>query len=400
MSRADERVLVFAPYGREGQLTSQVLAGAGFDCEICGDLRAFVAALEEGAGAAVVTEEALTAVTIAALAKFLKAQPAWSDLPLLLFVARADETSEAFTAVEFLWRRSSTTVLERPIRTATMITLVQTALRARRRQYELRDMLAGLGARVDAATEELGTANELLREEVRAHEAAESERVRLEKRFSKVFFASPLPITIATLDGGRYLEINQSALSLLGYEREDVIDRSVRHVGLWDQRSPIARDDVILQLEKGESLRDVEIRVCTKSGELRVALAAFELIEFMGDPCLLSMFVDITERDRTEGQLKQAIEKVMQNAAWFSHQVMEELVHLKSGQLEFPEPTDLTDRERQVLERIAVAKSNEEISAELNLAEQTVRNYITNIYGKIGVHSRVEAVVWARKRGL
>jgi DNA-binding NarL/FixJ family response regulator len=64
------------------------------------------------------------------------------------------------------------------------------------------------------------------------------------------------------------------------------------------------------------------------------------------------------------------------------------------------EVIDLTPRDRQVLERVAQGKNNKQIAEELGLASQTVRNYITNIYSKIGVSSRSEAVVWARERGL
>lgn len=60
----------------------------------------------------------------------------------------------------------------------------------------------------------------------------------------------------------------------------------------------------------------------------------------------------------------------------------------------------LTPRERQILTLIAQGKDNQTIAQELALAEQTVRNYASVIYDKIGVSSRVEAVVWAREQGL
>lgn len=60
----------------------------------------------------------------------------------------------------------------------------------------------------------------------------------------------------------------------------------------------------------------------------------------------------------------------------------------------------LSSRELEVLEGMARGLSNEMIAENLGLAAQTVRNYISNIYDKIDVHSRTEAVIWAWERGL
>jgi len=60
----------------------------------------------------------------------------------------------------------------------------------------------------------------------------------------------------------------------------------------------------------------------------------------------------------------------------------------------------LSRRERQVLYLIVEGKTNKEIALNLNIAEQTVKNHIDNLYQKIGVHKRVQAVVWAIRNGL
>jgi DNA-binding NarL/FixJ family response regulator len=112
------------------------------------------------------------------------------------------------------------------------------------------------------------------------------------------------------------------------------------------------------------------------------------------------MFLDITDRMRTERQLMSALQGVMQDASWLSHWVMEKLAQTRGQQGTGPELSDLTTRERAVLECITKGKNNEQIGEELNLAPSTVRNYVTNVYSKIQVGSRAEAVVWARDRGL
>jgi pimeloyl-ACP methyl ester carboxylesterase/DNA-binding CsgD family transcriptional regulator len=62
--------------------------------------------------------------------------------------------------------------------------------------------------------------------------------------------------------------------------------------------------------------------------------------------------------------------------------------------------SELTDRERDILERLAQGLDNAQIAAHLNLAEKTVRNHITHIFDKLGVENRSQAIVLARERGL
>ena len=63
------------------------------------------------------------------------------------------------------------------------------------------------------------------------------------------------------------------------------------------------------------------------------------------------------------------------------------------------EVVHLVDREVQVLERLARGMTNAQISADLDIAQKTVRNHVGNIYAKLGVNTRAQAVVWARERG-
>jgi signal transduction histidine kinase/ActR/RegA family two-component response regulator len=105
---------------------------------------ALCAMIAEGAGAVVVAQEALAPDGGRALARALDAQPPWSDLGVIVLIRQselhaADPTDEI---VGLLRRRGNVTLLERPIRVVTLISAVHSALRARRRQYEVRDLLA------------------------------------------------------------------------------------------------------------------------------------------------------------------------------------------------------------------------------------------------------------------
>jgi DNA-binding CsgD family transcriptional regulator len=150
------------------------------------------------------------------------------------------------------------------------------------------------------------------------------------------------------------------------------------------------------------TIRDLEIQVWTKHGELLECLVSADRVTILGQPCLLSVLQDITERKRSEIELFAAIETVMQDTSWFSRTVIEKLADLRH-----PNRTghgssgsaDLTSREREVLGLICEGLSDTRIAERLGLKRNTVRNHVSTIYGKIDVHSRSGAVVWARQRG-
>ena len=102
-------------------------------------------------------------------------------------------------------------------------------------------------------------------------------------------------------------------------------------------------------------------------------------------------------KDEAPENLLQAVRAIEQGAVWFSQSIAHKMMGLDIA--EDPAPT-LTARERQVLAQIARGLDNLAIANELSLAEQTVRNYASAIYEKIGASSRVEAAVWARERGI
>jgi signal transduction histidine kinase/CheY-like chemotaxis protein len=159
----DLRVLILAPIGRDGVLTSQLLDQAGVTCHICRDVRDLCAEVRAGAGAVLLTEEALAEPHIDELSETLQTQPAWSDVSLLLFAGdeRSQATKRTLRTLEVL---RNVTLLDRPIRVTAVISTVRAALRGRRRQYELRDVLLALQAsREDAerARDEAQRANRL-----------------------------------------------------------------------------------------------------------------------------------------------------------------------------------------------------------------------------------------------
>ncbi len=139
------QVCVIAPIGRDAELITGVLKAEGVPALPCGSA-AFVAELnaEKPLGPLLIAGEALTPDLLQPLADFVHEQPAWSDLPILVLTGSGRQTAQS-ERVEAKWQLLGTPVLlERPIRTASLVSNVRAALRARIRQYEMRDALASL----------------------------------------------------------------------------------------------------------------------------------------------------------------------------------------------------------------------------------------------------------------
>ena len=395
-----ERVLVLAPLGRDAALLCRALVEAGLSCAVCAQTE-LPAQLGLGVGVLLLTEEALTPATRAVVRGAAATQPGWSDLPLVLLV------NASWSGLKSLGFVGTVTVLERPTSVPTLITVVRAALTARGRQYQVRDLLEqqeGLNAQLEVQVAErttaLRTANAQLQGEIAEHKRARQNLRESEGRFEKAFRAGPVAASITTLGEGRFVDVNGSFETLTGYTPAEVVGKTVTQVGIWPSEDD--RAEMTAALQKRGSYHDLELRVRTKAGSVRDVVASAEVIDIDSAPCSLHMFYDVTERKQSEAELLEAVSEVMQDTAWFSRTLLEKLAEARakrSGSTDSREVAELTKREKQVLEQMARGHSNAAIAADLELAEQTVRNYITNLYDKLGVHSRTEAVVWARERG-
>jgi signal transduction histidine kinase/CheY-like chemotaxis protein len=139
-----ERALILAPQGRDSFVAVRILREARLVAEICNDLPALLIELDLGAGVAILTDEAIRTADTKGLVSWVRSQLPWSDFPFVILTERgagvernpaADRQMEALGNVAFL---------ERPFHPTTLISVVQTALRGRRRQYEARARLEAL----------------------------------------------------------------------------------------------------------------------------------------------------------------------------------------------------------------------------------------------------------------
>ena len=139
-----ERGLILAPIGRDGPVARDILVEAGFRSEIVSDVLYLVEQLSAGAGFAIVTEEAISGSNLNALSGWLDAQPEWSDFPFILLTQRGGGLERNPEAGRFLELLGNVTFLERPFHPTTFVSLAQSAIRGRRRQYDARARLEEL----------------------------------------------------------------------------------------------------------------------------------------------------------------------------------------------------------------------------------------------------------------
>jgi signal transduction histidine kinase/CheY-like chemotaxis protein len=140
-SAADESVLILAPFGRDAAVAADLLKRHGIAAVICEHLSALAAKLEQGAGAALVAEEALAGPGLGTVVDWLDGQQPWSDFPFVV-LANGHSGARSSHAFETLDRMRNVVLLDRPLHAESLIRAVRSVLNARKRQYEARDVLA------------------------------------------------------------------------------------------------------------------------------------------------------------------------------------------------------------------------------------------------------------------
>ncbi|HEX7004412.1 MAG TPA: PAS domain S-box protein [Trueperaceae bacterium] len=226
-----------------------------------------------------------------------------------------------------------------------------------------------------------------------------TEQREAEIRFTKAFRLAPVPAVMTTLGEDRVVDVNNTYLEEFGRDKESMIGRTLDELGFFASERDLNKAQQTLR--KHGRYRALELRLRRGDGA-RIALGYAETLNLAGTTVALKMFSDITERKQTEEHLLHAIQAVMSDTTWFTRSFLDRLAEIRrGGDTRIEEVTvHLTRRERQVLERLAVGMATREICNDLDLSINTVRNYLTSLYQKLGVNSRAEAMIWARERGM
>ena len=205
---------------------------------------------------------------------------------------------------------------------------------------------------------------------------AEEELSASEERFSKAFRSSPYPIGITDLETGVCLDINEAALSTFGYTREEVIGRTTSVLGIWPHSQ--ARQQFIERLRDKGSVRNLEIPLKSKRGELRRFLASSEVIVLNGKQCLVTIGTDITEQKRAEEALRRSEMAVRQ--AFGERERLSQDLHdnLLQSLYAVGMGLELTKQRIQRISRTN-AKRLEQSVGQLNHVIREVRSFISHV---------------------
>ncbi|OYW76469.1 MAG: hypothetical protein B7Z37_08525 [Verrucomicrobia bacterium 12-59-8] len=123
-----------------------------------------------------------------------------------------------------------------------------------------------------------------------------------ETRLIKAFRSSPVALTIGRMRDQKIVEVNNAFFSLLGWTREEAVDRSMVDLAVFDQEvAALLRKN----LDEQRSIRDMELALRARDGKILHVIASTETIEFQGEPHVVATFVDISDRKRTEAALTQ-----------------------------------------------------------------------------------------------
>ena len=181
---------------------------------------------------------------------------------------------------------------------------------------QARHKLEDLNRLVDERTRALQTSNLQLKREMAERELAQVALKVSEERLAKAFDVSPLPVAILRLDDHGCIEFNRAFLAATGYERQELLGRSLWDAGVaLDSRS---KAEAMAQVMRGQPVRQRACHFVSKAGEKRAALLWVEHFELAAGPHLLAVVQDISEQLKLETQLRQS-------------QKMEAIGHLAAG---------------------------------------------------------------------
>jgi PAS domain S-box-containing protein len=160
--------------------------------------------------------------------------------------------------------------------------------------------------------QELLKENSLLKQRIQKLEESESKHKRIEEallqseeKFSKAFQTSPCVITISYPESGKFIEVNNTFISVTGFSREEALADSSFGLKLWVNEDD--RQRVVADLKAGRAVVDQEFKFRTNSGDVMTGLLSAQTIQLSHGPCIFSSIIDITERKEVNRKLQEAV---------------------------------------------------------------------------------------------
>ncbi len=269
---SEYRVLILAPSGNDARLTADFLTKAALHPQICHDVIALCEAVKQGCGAILLAEETLGHSSMSLLIETLAHRPQWSDIPVAIITSGGEASQMQLRRLSIFGPSGNVTLLERPFRPGTLISTVEAALRARRRQSEVRDSM------------------QAIRES--------------ELRYRQV--VGSLPAAVYTTDvQGRVTLYNDAAAALWGRKPEigkELWCGSYRIYRPDGTPMPLDQCPMAVTLREGRPVRGQEIIIERPDGSRRNVLPYPDPIRGASGKIVgaVNMLLDITESKRAE----------------------------------------------------------------------------------------------------
>jgi PAS domain S-box-containing protein len=241
---SDISVAILTPTGRDGDVAGHILARFGIKSKVCSDMEEICRTIsDDEMGVMLIAEEALRVSERSRLFDTLNKQPSWSDIPIILLTGEGELSSSLPRALSGVTEKGNVTLLERPVRVATLTTLIRSAQRARLRQLDVRDYIANR-----RKTEET------LRES--------------EQRLRSAVLSAPYPLMLHA-EGGGILQLSRAWTTLTGYDPE-----AMATTGEWARLAYRGRlsesEHSFADTPEGQSFHLGEREVVTADGSIRV----------------------------------------------------------------------------------------------------------------------------------
>jgi PAS domain S-box-containing protein len=297
-----ERIIILAPVGRDGELLAEFAHRRGYMTHLAQEGDDLEAVMSQGAGAVVVTEEALQGTQAAYLGNLVAEQPEWSDLQFIVISSPVNAAERQSRIVRLSSPLRNFTLIERPVRLPILANLLESAIRDRRRQYALRDSMESLRA------------SEVL---LRARET----QLRTALLAAGLGSWSYIPST------GRYV-CSEAACEMLGLDQgsaktlEDVLQ--CIHPGDRD-----AYQAVLNSALRRLSEFQVQHRILWRNNTTRWILVRGRALEDDGDgPYLAGVMMDVTERRAAEQAVEESERKYRELSGQLEQRVHERTIEL------------------------------------------------------------------------
>jgi signal transduction histidine kinase/ActR/RegA family two-component response regulator len=305
-------VLVLTPTSKDAALTQAILSRAGVLSTCFADLPQLCAGLTEGASTLLISEESVAPGQYDCLTEWLARQPPWSDMPILVLARPGADSAGVARAMDVL---GNVTVLERPLRVAALVSAVRSAVRARQRQYQIREYISEkerTGRQLREAVDEMQTLLNTL----------------------------PVGVVISHDARGTRITGNRVAEDMLRTAQGDNLSKSStnpkppRHFQLRRNGAEILPHDYPTQRAiRGESVRGEEIEcVFDDDSVMTLVVSATPLIGADGSPrAAVAGMVDISRQKAAESALRDADRRKDDFLAMLAHELRNPLAPIRNA---------------------------------------------------------------------